>query len=151
MFSQTSEYALRAVALLAQNYPEPLKTSQISQRARITKPYLVKVLQALARANMVATRRGVGGGVSLIKPPDEVTILDVVNAVDPIQRIDACPIGLASHGVRLCPMHSRLDEAIATMEQTLRRTTLAEVAGQPAPRTCRFPGVVSEGQRISAT
>ncbi len=142
MFSQTAEYALRAISLLAESHPDPLKTSQIAEAASIPRPYLVKVLQALARGGIVETRRGVGGGVSLCKDLEDVTILDVVNIVDPIQRITKCPIGLAAHGVELCPMHSRLDNALEVIEGTFRCATLAEVlADQTTGARCKFPRV----------
>ena len=73
---------------------------------------------------------------------DELTMLDVVNAVDPIQRITRCPIGLAAHGVELCPMHSRLDAALEKIETIFRETTLAEVlADQKESTGCKFPRV----------
>ena len=56
---------------------------------------------------------------------------DVVQSVDPIQRIKTCPLGLTSHGVNLCPLHRRLDEAIALVEQALRNSTLAELVAEP--------------------
>ena len=140
MFSQTAEYALRAIGLLAAHHPSPLKTRRIAEAARIPNPYLVKVLQALGRAGIVETRRGIGGGVHLAKQLDSVTILDVVNAVDPIQRITKCPIGLAAHGVKLCPMHTRLDAALATVEQTLGQTKLVELLADSSSDTrCKFP------------
>ena len=142
MISQTAEYALRAISLLAEHHPAPLKTSKIAQSARVPKPYLVKVLQSLAREGIVETRRGIGGGVSLARELDELTMLDVVNAVDPIQRITRCPIGLAAHGVELCPMHSRLDAALEKIETIFRETTLAEVlADQKESTGCKFPRV----------
>ena len=142
MISQTAEYALRAISLLAEHHPAPLRTSRIAQAARVPKPYLVKVLQSLAREGIVETRRGLGGGVSLAKELGELTMLDVVNAVDPIQRITKCPIGLAAHGVALCPMHSRLDKALEQIEKTFRSTTLAEVlADQKKSTGCKFPRV----------
>ena len=142
MISQTAEYALRAISLLAEHHPAPLKTSHIAQAARVPKPYLVKVLQSLARGGIVETRRGIGGGVSLAKELDELTMLDIVNAVDPIQRITKCPIGLAAHGVELCPMHSRLDAALEQIETIFRDTTLAEVlADQQSATGCKFPRV----------
>lgn len=141
-FSQTAEYALRAISLLAERHPEPLKTSQIAEATRVPRPYLVKVLQALARGGVVVARRGVGGGVALARELDEVTILDVVNAVDPIERIRRCPIGLAAHGVALCPMHSRLDAALAAIEEIFGETTLAEVLAEQTPgAVCKFPRV----------
>jgi DNA-binding IscR family transcriptional regulator len=60
-----------------------------------------------------------------------LTILDVVNAVEPIARIRQCPLGLKNHGIRLCPLHRRMDDALATVETAFRQTTLAELLGEP--------------------
>ena len=78
----------------------------------------------------------------LAKTPEELTILDVVNAVDPIRRIQTCPLGLASHGIRLCPLHKRLDNALAMVEEAFGSTTLAEVLAEPSESVplCDFPG-----------
>jgi Rrf2 family protein len=104
---------------------------------------LSKVLQSLCRAGIVHSQRGAGGGMTLTKKPDELTILEVVNAVDPIARIRTCPLGLASHGVRLCPLHRRLDDALASFENAFRNTTLAEVIAEPSESTplCETPKI----------
>ena len=133
MFSQTVEYALRAVVHLAQHSPSPQKTSEIAESTRVPQAYLSKVLQGLSAKEIVHLQRGVGGGVSLLIPPDELTILRVVNAVDPITRIDSCPLELPNHGVRLCALHKRMDDAISTMEEAFRSTTLAELLADPNP------------------
>jgi Rrf2 family protein len=100
--------------------------------------YLSKVLQALGRGGIVKSQRGVGGGISLARKPEELTILEVVNAVEPIQRIKTCPLGLKSHGVRLCPLHRRIDDALAHVEAAFGGTTLAEVLAEPthSPPLC---------------
>ena len=84
------------------------------------------------------SQRGVGGGMSLAKPAAELTILEVVNAVEPIQRIKTCPLGLKSHGVRLCPLHRRVDDAMAMVESAFGKTTLAEILSEPthSPPLC---------------
>lgn len=145
MFSQTVEYALRAVVHLAANAPHPQTTEQIAASTRVPRAYLSKVLQALGRGGIVHSQRGVGGGVALSRAPDELTILAVVNAVEPIQRIRTCPLGLAAHGVRLCPLHKRVDSALALVEQAFGATTLAEVLAEPSPSRplCDFP-IVNE-------
>jgi Rrf2 family protein len=132
MFSQTVEYALRAVVHLAYEAPEGRTTAQIAEATRVPRDYLAKILQDLRRKGIVQTQRGVGGGVSLAKEPAELTILDVVNAVEPIQRITSCPLGLKTHGVRLCPLHRRLDDALAQVESAFGKTTLAEVLSEPS-------------------
>src|SRR5690606_24224619 len=111
LFSQTAEYALRAVVCLAQHADTSLTTQQIAEMTRVPPGYLSKVLQSLARAKLVASQRGIGGGFTLLRPPDKITILDVLNIVDPLVRIKTCPLGLKSHGTKLCALHRRIDEA----------------------------------------
>lgn len=131
MFSQTVEYALRIVVHLADHSPTSQTTDEIAEATRIPKAYLSKVIQGLNRSGIVHSRRGLGGGVTLVKTPAEVSILDVVNAVEPIGRITHCPLGLKSHGRHLCPLHRRMDNSLASMEDAFRQTSLAEVLADP--------------------
>jgi len=131
MISQTVEYALRAVVHLAAQSPRSCTTQQLAKVTQVPAAYLSKVLQNLTKARIVKSQRGIGGGVSLASTPESLTILDVVNAVDPIQRIQACPLDLKSHSATLCPLHRRLDNAMAEVENAFRSTTLAEVLGEP--------------------
>jgi Rrf2 family protein len=133
VFSQTVEYALRAVVHLASQAPAGQTTDQIATATLVPKAYLSKVLQELRRGGVVASQRGVGGGITLVKAPKDLTILEVVNAVEPIVRIKTCPLGLSTHGVRLCPLHRRVDNALAMVEQAFQNTTLAEVLADPNP------------------
>ncbi|WP_144996132.1 RrF2 family transcriptional regulator [Polystyrenella longa] len=135
MFSQTVEYALRAVVQLAYKSPEACTTEQIAEATLVPKAYLSKVLQGLSRAGIVNSQRGIRGGMSLNRSPEELTILDVVNSVDPIQRIKQCPLGLKSHGANLCPLHRRMDESLAMVEKTFASTTLAEILAEPSSST----------------
>jgi Rrf2 family nitric oxide-sensitive transcriptional repressor len=131
VLSDTVEYALRAVVLLASEPDEPMTTAAIAERTQVPAAYLAKILQGLTREGIVRSQRGVGGGVTLAKPAEKLTILEVVNAVEPLQRIKSCPLKLRSHGVKLCPLHRRLDNALASMEAAFAATTLAEVIAEP--------------------
>jgi Rrf2 family nitric oxide-sensitive transcriptional repressor len=130
MISQTSEYALRAVVFLAENEPGQT-TIAIANATQVPAAYLSKVLQQLAKAGIVKSQRGIGGGFSMLKPPKKLTALDVVNAVDPIVRITKCPLNLEAHAIRLCTLHRRLDEATALMEKAFASTTIAELMTIP--------------------
>lgn len=149
MFSQTVEYALRAVVYLAGKPGEPSTTEEVAEATKVPAAYLAKILQGLVRAGVVRSQRGVGGGVMLARPAAEVTILEVVNAVEPIKRIRTCPLGLASHGVNLCPLHRRLDAALAMVEEAFGGTTLAEVLNEPSDSVplCDFPPLQALGTR----
>jgi Rrf2 family nitric oxide-sensitive transcriptional repressor len=149
LLSQTVEYALRAVVQLASVAPAPQTTDQIAKITRVPRAYLSKVLQSLGRAKLVHSRRGIGGGIVLSKPANELTILEVVKAVEPIQRIRTCPLGLVAHGTHLCPLHKRLDNALAMVEEAFQHTTLAEVLAEPSPSIplCPFPNLKLQQKR----
>ena len=131
MFSQTVEYALRAMVQLTYAAPAACSTDTVAATTQVPRAYLSKVLQALRKAELVQSRRGIGGGICLARPADQITILQVVNAVEPVKRISTCPLGIESHGERLCPLHSKVDAAIATIEASFAATTLAEIVSAP--------------------
>lgn len=149
MIPQTVEYALRAVVYLADQAPDACATGQIAKATKVPAAYLSKVLQGLRRAGIVHSQRGIGGGISLAIAPDQLSILSVVNAVEPIPRIRKCPLGLAAHGVRLCPLHRRLDNALAMMEEAFGETTLAEILAEPTESVplCEFPTVKQKSRQ----
>ena len=151
--SQTVEYSLRAAVFLASQSPQPQTTRQIATATKVPTAYLSKVLQALNRAGVLISQRGISGGMSLTKDPAEISILDIVNAVDPIRRIKTCPLEISSHGVRLCPLHKRLDKALEMMEDAFRHTTLAEVLAEPSQSIplCEFPVISTDKDQSQET
>lgn len=133
MISQTAEYALRIIVYLASLSGEAATTAQIAAATRVPQGYLSKILRTLARGGLVQSQRGLRGGSTLMRPAEQITVWDVVDVVDPLQRITTCPLGLKNHGVALCPLHKRLDQAIASVEAAFRGTTIAEVVADPNP------------------
>lgn len=132
MLSQTTEYALRIVVYLASSKGSPATIPQIATATQTPAGYLAKVLRNLALAKLVRSQRGLHGGSVLARPADAITVLDVVQAVDPIQRIKQCPLGIKSHGINLCPLHRRLDEAFAMVEQAFASSSIAELVPKQA-------------------
>lgn len=141
MISQTAEYALRATVFLAGQELVPRTTLEIAEATQVPASYLAKVMQSLSRAGLVKSQRGLGGGFILNEAPEKLTVLAVINAVDPIKRYPECPLGIPSHGRRLCPLHLRLDEAAAMVEAAFSKSTIAEMLPKPTNvnARCRFP------------
>lgn len=141
MFSQTAEYALRAIVYLGDQGGEPRTTAQIAEVTRIPAGYLAKVMQQLGKAKLVHAQRGLNGGFTLLKRLEELSLLTVINAVDPIRRYPECPLRIPSHGTNLCPLHRKLDDAAAQVEETLAQATVADMLAVPQTRRplCRFP------------
>lgn len=134
MISQTADYALRAIVHLAKDPDKPQITRSIAEATKVPSGYLSKVMQTLVKAGFVQSRRGLHGGFTLVRPADEISILDIVNAVDPLQRIRTCPLSLPEHREKLCPLHHKLDQAMADIEQALGNTTIADIVADPEGR-----------------
>ncbi|MEZ6132930.1 MAG: Rrf2 family transcriptional regulator [Planctomycetaceae bacterium] len=126
MLPKTAEYALRMVASLARIPDQAESADTLADHTKVPRRYLHKVLQDLVKAELVRSRSGPGGGYMLTCSADEITILDVVNAVAPLERIRHCPLGLPSH-TRLCPLHKELDRAYAATEEAFSRVSMADV------------------------
>ena len=140
MISQTAEYALRAMAFLASN-PEQARTAQkIAESTDLPAGYVVRVMQLLRDAELVTPRRGPHGGFTLTRSLDRINLLDIVSAVEPVRRVEKCPLGKPAH-LQLCPLHRRLDEAAAGVERAFAGTTLAELVEEieENDKACQFP------------
>lgn len=110
----------------------PIGSSTLARKTKVPASYLAKILQNLVRSQIVESHRGTRGGFRLARPAEQITLLDVVNAVEPLPRIHQCPLGLATHCNALCPMHARMDEAMAQVETILASSSLADLISQPS-------------------
>jgi Rrf2 family transcriptional regulator, nitric oxide-sensitive transcriptional repressor len=126
MLSKTAEYALRAVVWLAREPDETASADHLAGNTQVPRRYLHKVLQDLGRAKLVSSQPGPGGGYALVRRPEKITVLNVVNAVAPLERIRRCPLGMPTH-TRLCPLHRELDNVYAATEKALSRVTIAQL------------------------
>ena len=132
MISRTAEYALRAVTCLASDAANSAPADILAKKTKVPRRYLTRVLQGLASEGLVASRSGPGGGYVLAHPTDDITILDVINAVAPLERITSCPLGLKSH-TSLCPLHAELDRAYAATEAAFAAVTIRHLLESANP------------------
>jgi Rrf2 family transcriptional regulator, nitric oxide-sensitive transcriptional repressor len=142
MISSAAEYAIRAMLCLATRGPAGhggLTTHHISEAATLPLAYLAKVMQMLVRAQLVHSQRGINGGFVLARPPESITLLDVVRAVEPSHRIKTCPVGHAGHGISLCPLHRRLDAAARCVEELLGGTSLEQLVEESRQHALLHP------------
>ena len=123
---------------LAINDTSPIRRTEIAEQTQVPNDYLTKVLQELDRAGIVIPQRGPGGGYTLNVSPDSLSVYDVVTAISPLPRIATCPLGIADH-TKLCPLHKRLDDATALVEDAFRNTMVSELIPGKNVRSCRFP------------
>lgn len=131
MLSQTTEYALRAMAALAYKPDDLTPTPSLAASTKVPANYLAKVLQQLAAAELIVGRRGVGGGYRLARPADQISLLDVVRAVTKVERITTCPLGLPNHGPNLCPLHRKVDDMLGRVIDGYGGVSLQDLLNQP--------------------
>lgn len=150
MISQTAEYALRAVVYLMQQDGAACTRAAIADGGKIPPDYLTRVMKYLSEQGIVSIRRGPGGGYRMQASEDELTVLDVVAAVEGVPRIKQCPLGLTGHE-ELCPLHAKLDEAAALVEQSFGETRVTDLiptrmaTTKRAKKThCTFPHTCGE-------
>jgi Rrf2 family protein len=143
MISQTAEYALRAIVYLADQRGSPRTTAQIAEVTQVPPGYLAKVMQSLSRMRLVHSQRGLNGGFTLTRDPAELSMLEIISAVDPIRRFHECPLGVPTHSENLCPLHRRLEEAAKMLEEKFGETNVASLLDVPGDEKplCRFPSV----------
>lgn len=144
MLSRTTEYALRATIYLARAGGENTTAQRVAEATKVPEGYMSKVLHTLARAGIVNSQRGPSGGFTLTVDPAELTMLRVVESVEPLPRIKKCPLELHEHSGELCPLHKVLAELVEGIEAKLSSTTIAQLLDTPVVPlgenpACRFP------------
>ena len=134
--SAKAEYACLAMLELASNYegPNPVRVKSIADSHGIPQRFLVQILLQLKGAGLVASVRGASGGYQLARPPEEISLADVINAIDrapePAQRRPSPKrrtpaTSMESPGVRA--LQSVWRDIQAEEQRLLEATTLAEL------------------------
>jgi Rrf2 family cysteine metabolism transcriptional repressor len=125
--SAKAEYACIAMLELAANFaePQPVRIKAIAEAHGIDQRFLVQILLQLKTAGLVASVRGAAGGYRLARPPQQIALADVINAVAREQPTRPTPDATASAAVQA--LHSVWNEIQAAEQRILSTLTLAEL------------------------
>jgi Rrf2 family transcriptional regulator, iron-sulfur cluster assembly transcription factor len=134
--TRAGEYAIRCVLYMAMHRDRPvIGRKEIAEAMDVPAQFLGKVAQQLARAGIIAIRQGAYRGYELIQPPQDVTLLSVVEAIDGeiflndcIHRPDSCD------RQSICAVHQVWDRARRQLRDTLAGTNLAGLAEMESRR-----------------
>ncbi len=131
-----TDYALRALMRLAGEPERSFTTDEIAREFDISRNHLTKVVRELAESGFVATHRGAGGGFRLARPPEKITLGEVVRLLEARHAMVEC-FRADGGGCVLtprCRLKSKLALAARAFIAELDRTTLAECAYIAPPR-----------------
>jgi Rrf2 family protein len=123
--TRQADYALRAILYLARLDPQQrASTSQIAEYQQIPPSFLAKIISQLSIAGIINTSRGARGGVSLARKPEEISLLDVVEAIDGPITLNECTKdpSVCAFGED-CPIHDVWCETQAELVQQLQEST----------------------------
>jgi Rrf2 family protein len=130
MLSASCGYAIRAAIFIAlESNGKSVSIRLASQRLGISFHFLTKILQVLTRDELLVSQRGRGGGVTLARPSEDITVFDLIRAVDGDSLFRSCILGLPGcDDQNSCPMHERWSTQREQLMSMARNTTLAQLA-----------------------
>lgn len=129
-----TDYGLRMLMRMASDPSRPFSTAEIAEEFGLSRNHLAKIMQKLASAAIIETRRGGGGGAVLAQPVDRIRLGAVVRLLEEGQSLVECfgPDGGDCTINGFCRLKSRLRAAEARFLAELDRSTLADIALPPA-------------------
>lgn len=128
MITKRTEYAIRALAELAMNTNGLCTANQIAMRQDIPPKYLPQIISELSRAGLLFSVRGYGGGVRLSRPASEITLMQVIEAMQGPLTMFECQVGDTGCLNRSnCDLQQTYNEAQGALESIFRETRLSDI------------------------
>jgi Rrf2 family protein len=156
--TRRADYTVRAALALARDFDLAgyTKIREVAERMGLPARYTPQILMLLARAGLAEARAGRDGGYRLARPPDEITLLEVVEAAEGPLRTERCTLsGGPCHWEDMCALHPAWDEATQALRDSLGAASLASVLGvdtglergklKPAPNAHRARRKAAQG------
>lgn len=133
MISKTATHALKAMAVLAERPGEFHGAASVAERIGAPQNYLGKLLQGLIQAGVVYSQKGMGGGFRLARPPETISLFDIVEPVDHVSRLEGCYLGRESCSEEHpCAIHYKWAEVRDAQLTMLKETTLVDLVAHEA-------------------
>ena len=140
MFSRSTEYAIRAMAVLAQQPSGTLcGARELAESADIPRPFLWKILQNLTHKKLLRSFKGVRGGYELSRPARRITVLDIIDATTPAEAMAGCTLGSGNCDPKHpCALHLVWASFSKDLTAKFRKTSLNDLARLSAQRGRRI-------------
>lgn len=127
MFSKKVAYAIRCLVFLAEK-DEPVIISKISEAADVPYPFLAKIVNIMTRKGFLKSQRGIGGGITLARKPDSISLYDISQIFDDPILDSQCVIGMPEcSDETACPIHPFWSKQNERIQKYLLKTTLTSI------------------------
>jgi Rrf2 family protein len=130
IFSNTTEYAIRGLSELAgRSTGSTMLLDQLVAGTNLPRDFMAKIFQRLVRAKLLTSAKGRGGGFALARPAHEITLMDIVEAIEGAKPLDGCVVGLERCTDDMpCPQHDLYKPIRQRLKDYMHTTTLADLA-----------------------
>lgn len=129
--NQATDYGFRAVLYLASQPPGEVVEAQIIARSQVVPMrYLLKIMPYLIKAGIISSQRGVGGGYMLARQPGDISLLDVIEAIEGPIHLNRClqdPEYCTKQGASYCTVHQALEDIERRLVQDFRQYSFADL------------------------
>lgn len=129
IYSKTCEYAVRALSYLATKPLDALtKIPEVYEKTGLPGPYISKIFRSLTHAGILKSARGAAGGFSFTRHPHEISVFDVMNAVDSELPWKGCAMGLNEcRDDNACPAHEIWKVMVDKITEKFKQTKLSAI------------------------
>lgn len=130
IYSNACAYAIRAMARLAMVRPDGyVLLDELCEGTDLPRHFVAKIFQDLVRKGLLTSAKGRGGGFALARKPARITLYDIVAAIDGVERLDQCVVGMERcNDQQPCPQHDQWVGIRQHLANFLRTTTLERMA-----------------------
>lgn len=127
IYSKPCMHGLRAVIFIAaRNSDTPVRGEDVAREEDLPQPFLSKILKILSSRGILHSVRGPGGGFRLARPAKEITLLDIVEAIDGTSQFEECALGWKTcQDDKPCPLHNSWKEMRVNLRNYLQQTNVA--------------------------
>ena len=134
--SRLSDYGIQLLAAFARQPGEALTSHQVADEADIPEPTVRKLLKVLSRAQLLLSRRGAQGGYRLARPPEQISVAEIIAAVEGPIAMTECnvPGGEGCERSKDCPMKGTWHAVNELIQGTLSNLTLSQMVAKSAAR-----------------
>ncbi|MEI8314236.1 MAG: Rrf2 family transcriptional regulator [Verrucomicrobiota bacterium] len=131
--TRAGEYAIIGLLYLArQPVGRTVMVDEISDAEKVPSSFLAKIFQSLAKASLIQSQRGAGGGFTLVRPPGDINLLEILNCIEGAFALQKCVTDdpacvVSDQRLDSCVLCGVFAEAQSRVNEVLERTTLADL------------------------
>ncbi len=131
ILSNTSQYAIRILAYMADKKDSQLNATQLSETLFIPYKFLTKIMTELVKADLVESIRGREGGFKLKKKSSDIMVSDILDIFNDSIKDEQCVLGIGfCNGMCKCALHDQWMEPKLLLQKMFRESSLEDIAGR---------------------